>query len=147
MIEKTYSLLGLRKTTTLYLFRRNGKVAVETIMRELTPEQEAQCEDKNLSFVHINDKLSIDKRHIILYGDVNLKKEEDVESIINYCYIPEDYDAHVHSNFNYEDGTFTTIEGIAKSYTTFDSLLWFKYNHCLIGKPKKILIYKKYGNC
>lgn len=145
MIETTYSLLGLRKSTLLFHIKKNDKTISQTIMRELTKDEELQCEDKSLSHVHVNDKFSIDKRHIILYGEVDLNNPDDIESIKQFCYIPEDYDAHVHSKFDYERGEFTTIEGIAKSHITFDPVLWFKYNYCLIGKPKKILIYKRYA--
>lgn len=145
MIEKTYNLLGLRKTVLLFHFKRNEKTVSETIMRELTEDEEKQCEDKTLSHIHVNDKISIDKRHIVLYGSVDLNNEDDIEQIKQFCYIPEDYDAYIHSNFNYTEGNFTTIDGIAKSSITFDPVLWFKYNYCLIGKPKKILIYKKYA--
>lgn len=144
MIESTYNLLGLRKTTLLFHIKRNNKTVSQTVMRELTDDLERQCEDKNLNYVHINDKFSLDKKHIVLYGEVDLDK--DIEQIKQFCYIPEDYDAHVHSNFNYENGTFTTIDGIAKGYITYDPVLWFKYNYCIIGKPKKILIYKKYAS-
>lgn len=147
MIEKVYNLLGLRKTTILFLSRIGDKISSETIMRELTPELEEQCEDDNLSYVHLNDKVSINKNNIIVFGELDLNDPNDIESIKEYCYIPEDYDAHILSNFNYKDGTYTTIDGIAKSYITYNPVLWFKYNHCLIGKPKKILIYKKYAHC
>ena len=145
MIESTYSLLGLRKSTLLFHIKNNDKTVSQTVMRELTVDEELQCEDKNLSRVHVNDKFSIDKRHIILYGEVNLNNPDDIESIKQFCYIPENYDAYIHSKFNYEQSEFTTIDGIAKSHITFDPVLWFKYNYCLIGKPKKIIIYKRYA--
>jgi hypothetical protein len=47
----------------------------------------------------------------------------------------------IHSNFNYQEG-YALVEGIAKTYPTFDIIEWFKYNHCLIGKPARIIIYK-----
>ena len=48
----------------------------------------------------------------------------------------------IESNFNYENGTITSnSEGIYKGYQTWQFLKWFKYNYCLIGKPKRILIY------
>lgn len=143
MKEKTFNLLGLRKSVILYHTKWNNRITSEVIMRELTPDEEEQCEDSSLEYIHINDNVSIDKRRIVLYGEVDLVKDKD--AILDFCYIPEYYDAHVHSNFNYEEGTFTTINGIAKSYITFDPILWFKYNYCLIGKPKKIIIYKKYA--
>lgn len=145
MIEKTYSLLGLRKSTLLFHIRRNDRTVSQTIIRELTPELEEQCENKNLNYIHISDKFSLDKRHILLYGEIDLNSPIDIQQIKEFCYIPEDYDAYVHSNFNYDFGEFTTIGGIAKSHITYDPLLWFKYNYCLIGKPKKILIYKRYA--
>ena len=145
MIEKEYNLLGLKKSTILYLTKFNNRITSQTVMRELRPEEEKQCDDNSLEYVHVNDNVSINKRHILLYGEVNLNNPSDVEAIKRYCYIPEDYNAYIHSNFNYDKGNFVTIDGIAKGCITFDALLWFKYNYCLIGKPKKIIIFKKYA--
>ena len=42
----------------------------------------------------------------------------------------------------YEKGTITSNdEGIYQGYQTYQVLKWFMYNYCLIGKPKRILIY------
>lgn len=50
----------------------------------------------------------------------------------------------VPSNFNYEDSTVTTIEGITKGSPSWNCEKILKYCHCMIGKPKYVIIYKVY---
>ena len=48
----------------------------------------------------------------------------------------------VHSDFDFDTGK-VKIEGtVAKTYSCYDVVKWFKYNYVLIGKPNRILIYK-----
>lgn len=145
MIEKEYNLLGLRKTTTLFLFRyANGKINKIITLRPLSENEEKQCEDDSKLYIELDNGICIKKDRIILYGDIDIKNQNDLNSIAYYCYIPEDYNAILHAHFDYDKGSFTTKDGIAKDTITYDPILWFKYNHCLIGKPKKVLIYKTY---
>ena len=67
--------------------------------------------------------------------------EEDEQNIDKFSLLDTDNGGTIHSNFNYQEG-YALIEGIAKTYPTFDIIEWFKYNHCLIGKPTRIIIYK-----
>lgn len=145
MIEKEYNLLGLRKSTTLFLFRyANGKISKIVTLRPLSENEEKQCEDDNTPYIELDNGVHIKKNRVILYGDIDITNKNDLNSIAYYCYIPEDYDARLHAYFNYDKGSFTTKDGVAKDTITYDPILWFKYNHCLIGKPKKVLIYKTY---
>ena len=50
-------------------------------------------------------------------------------------------DIYCYGEINYQEG-YALVEGIAKTYPTFYIIEWFKYNHCLIGKPTRIIIYK-----
>jgi hypothetical protein len=77
--------------------------------------------------------------NIYLYGEVDLNNEEDLELIENFNLI-DSTGGRIYSNFDYKDGKFTTIDGIAKQYTTWNPVLWFSYCHVLIGKPKRIPI-------
>ena len=145
MIEREYNLLGLRKSTTLFLFRyNNGKISKVVTLQPLSENEEKQCEDDNTPYIELDNGKHIKKDRIILYGDIDIKNQNDLNSIAYYCYIPEDYNAIIYGNFNYDKGIFRTKDGIAKDAITYDPILWFKYNHCLIGKPKKVLIYKTY---
>jgi len=93
------------------------------------------------------DKQS-DKRHIYFYGDIDLTKKDDIDHIRNYNIIQADHLGMVYSNFDYESGTyeqsniFNGVEYEPQSLwgPCIDPLLWFKYNHVLLGKPNKVVV-------
>ena len=80
---------------------------------------------------------------ILIYGEININDPHDVEIIKHFNIKNEEINSNfVHSNFDFENGCFTTKEGFAKTYPTSDALLWFKYNYVLLGKPKRIIVYR-----
>jgi hypothetical protein len=107
-------------------------------MRPIT-EQDEQNLDK-WECINVDGK-RIDKKDIYCYGEINLSSNDDVEYIKKFSLLDTDNGGTIHSNFNYQEGC-AIIERIAKTYPTFDIIEWFKYNHCLIGKPTRIIIYK-----
>ena len=58
--------------------------------------------------------------------------------------------ANIPSRFSYKTGdVYSDREGIFRCHDTWDKVKWFKFNHLLIGKPERIIIYrinKKYVN-
>ena len=123
-MEKKVNLLGIRKKVILCHTKSLAGVTY-TVMRPITEE----------------DEQNLDKKDIYCYGEINLSSNDDVEYIKKFSLLDTDNGGTVHSNFNYQEG-YALIEGIAKTYPTFDIIEWFKYNHCLIGKPTRIIIYK-----
>nr|UWI24163.1 MAG: hypothetical protein [Bacteriophage sp.] len=107
-------------------------------MRPITEEDEQNLD--KWEYLNIDNK-RIDKKDIYCYGEINLSSNDDVEYIKKFSLLDTDNGGIIHSNFNYQEG-YALIEGIAKTYSTFDIVEWFKYNHCLIGKPTRIIIYK-----
>ena len=107
-------------------------------MRPITEEDEQNLD--KWGYLNIDNK-RIDKKDIYCYGEINLSSNDDVEYIKKFSLLDTDNGGTVHSNFNYQEG-YALVEGIAKTYPTFDIIEWFKYNHCLIGKPARIIIYK-----
>lgn len=99
------------------------------------------------------DKLR-DRSDIFFYGDIDLLNEKDIALIRDYNILFPDNNGYIHNNFNYEAGTFTlvaqpsgrsegeTIEYVVKEHHCSDPLVWFKYKHCLLGKPAKVVVYK-----
>lgn len=81
-------------------------------------------------------------KDIYLYGEVDFDNEEDIDNIEKFNLI-NTLSSHnwMYSNFNFEKGCFTTINGISKGCFTNDALVWFMYNYVLIGKPKRIIVY------
>ena len=122
-MEKKLNLLGIRKKVILCHTKSLAGVTY-TVMRPIT-EQDEQDLDK-WEYINIDGK-RIDKK--------------DIEYIKKFSLLDTDNGGTIHSNFNYQEG-YAIIEGIAKTYPTFDIIEWFKYNHCLIGKPTRIIIYK-----
>lgn len=92
-----------------------------------------------------NDDTIIPAKHIYLYGEVDFNNEDDLANIEKFDLIDDDIEARnfIHANFDFEKGCFTTVNGIAKTYTTWNPILWFMYNYVLIGKPQRIIVYKK----
>lgn len=94
-----------------------------------------------------------DRSSIYIYGDVNLKDPKDIEAIKQYRLYHTDGKAMVHNNFNYENGTFALtdvfngkeMEKRVQWGPSIDPIEWFKYNHCLLGKPEKIVVYQENG--
>ena len=136
-MEKKLNLLGIRKKVILCHTKSLAGVT-ETVMRPITEEDEQNLD--KWECINVDGK-RIDKKDIYCYGEINLSSNDDVEYIKKFNLLDTDNGGIIHSNFNYQEG-YALIEGIAKTYPTFDIIEWFKYNHCLIGKPTRIIIYK-----
>lgn len=81
------------------------------------------------------------------YGEIDINNVDDIEFINSLNIISPEvwcpYVSVIPTGFNYEEGTITTDdEGIVKVTDTWDKFNWFKYHYCLIGKPKRIIIYE-----
>lgn len=130
------NLNGIRKRAILNRFKEI-KQTYCTVMEEITEEDEKYIDNHRT----YNNKagINIHKNDIILYGVVNL--ELDAELIGKR--IDMNDERHViYSNFNYELGGFYKDDkDVAREYETVNPLLWFKFNHCLIGKPTRIIVY------
>lgn len=133
---KELNLLGIRKKTILCRIEGYGISFV--VVRPISKNDEKQLDDNG--YIDI-DNNRIDKKDIYCYGEIDLLCQDDIEYIKKFNLIDTYNGGTVHSNFNYEKGI-VMYEGTVKTYPTFDVIEWFKYNYCLIGKPKHIIIYK-----
>lgn len=114
-------------------------------MEAITEEQEKQIDSSvkrhnKLFFRHPNGTI-IEGKDIYLYGEVNLNNEEDISQIERFNLIDDD-GSYMYSNFDYDSGTFTTINRVVKFFPTWDCVKWFMYCYCLIGKPQRIIVYR-----
>lgn len=144
MNEKVINLLNLKPIVTLCRIR-DVKTNIYIQMEPIDEQQELRIDkSKNYygSIRYEKDGIIIPAENIYLYGEVDLTNQDDREIIEHFDLIDKD-GATIYSNFDYENGTFKTIDGIAKRYTTFNPILWFSYCHVLIGKPKRVIVYKK----
>lgn len=145
MKEKVVNLLGIRPRMILCHFEPIKGKRMGVYIEPITEEQEARIDKSEKYYGAIRfdkgDGTIIDAKSIYLYGEVNFEDKNDIYQIERLKLINDDGN-YIYSNFDYDKGQFTTVDGIAKSYPTWNPLTWFKYCHCLIGKPKRIIVYK-----
>lgn len=119
---------------------KTGKLSSYVYMEAINDIEEENI-DKLSAFIKDNKTIA-NSNSILMYGDVDVNNQDDIDFINKANILNEDEGNYIKSNFDYENSTFTTIDRIPKYYPTFNHLLWFKYHHAIIGKPKKIIIYK-----
>lgn len=151
-MKKEYSLLKIRTIAVLSRIDNGIKENHIILMHKITEEDEHNIDrslKENVSKMPIfykDNHIICQGREILAYGDININNKDDYETIkeLNICN-PSLFPSSnwMPSNFDYNKGTCTTEDdGILKWFSTWDNIKWFKYNHCLIGKPKKVIIYK-----
>lgn len=138
-------MLGIEKKGTVLCHFDIGVQRTVVIMEPITEKQEERIDKSKLYYGSIrfekNKEIIIPAKDIYLYGDVDLNSEEDINYIKKFNLISDNGD-WMYSNFDYDRGNFKTIERIHKGYTNFDPIKNFKLAHCIIGKPKKVIVYK-----
>lgn len=138
------NIMGIRSKAILN--RTNNSYLV---MQSITEEEElaidnAMDSDDIVRFV-LEEKYIIPTRDIFLYGQVDITKDSDCSIVKNSKIITEEINsaANIPSNFNYETGyVYSDKDDIFRCHDTWNKLDWFKFNHLLIGKPERIIIYK-----
>lgn len=131
------NLLGIRKQTILCHFEKICDLAV---MKEITETDEKNI-DKGLRFNTGTQFIERDK--IILYGEIDFNNKNDVKLIKNKnLMFPETVSNIVYSTFDYKSGIATSINNVYKMTIEVDPVKWLMYNYCLIGKPKRVIVYK-----
>jgi hypothetical protein len=135
------NLLRIRKQTILCHFEKICDLAV---MKEITETDEKNI-DKGLRFNTGTQFIERDK--IILYGEIDFNNKNDVKLIKNKnLMFPEIVSNIVYSTFDYKSGIATPINNVYKMTIEVDPVKWFMYNYCLIGKPKRVIVYKTTKN-
>lgn len=120
------------------------------VMMESITEKEEERIDKSSKYYgeirHVKDDGTIiSAKDIYLYGEVDFNKEDDLLNIERFNLIDNNIEARnlIYANFNFDKGSFKTVNGVAKTYPTWNPILWFMYNYVLIGKPERIIVYRK----
>lgn len=130
------NLLGLRKKVIVAHFDK-AQIAVMEAIDEKT--------EKNLDKLcsWSNGKEIIDKNKVFLYGEVNINNDEDRKVIKRVFPMSDGIAANqMRSGFDYESGIVSLVDNEFRWHPTVDHIKWFKYNHCLLGKPKRVIVYK-----
>lgn len=91
-----------------------------------------------------SDGYIIPAKDIYLYGEVDFNNSDDVNNIERFNLIDTDLNVcnWIYSNFDFDKGCFTTIDGISKGTPTWNALRWFMYKYVLLGKPQRIIVYR-----
>lgn len=137
-MPKVVNLLGIRTKAILCRIKVMGNYSY-TVMRPITEEEE--------KLIDKDEKITIDdnviaKDNIYCYGEFDVTNPEDINYIKKFNIINLDEVNSVHSDFNFDEGNVIIEGNVAKTYSCYDVVKWFKYNYVLIGKPSRILIYK-----
>ena len=137
-MAKLVKLLGIRMKAILCRTKLMGEL-VFTVMREITEEDEKKLD--TLEAIQIDGKV-IGKKEIYCYGEIDINNEQDIAYLKKFNIISLDDENPVHSGYDYEKGNVVIEGNVAKMHPTWDAIEWFKYNYMLIGKPKRVIIYK-----
>ncbi len=147
-MAKTRCLFDTQKRV---LLSRSDKGDYGVFMEAITEETELSIDKQN--DVHGSFRYQTSKGQIAtnsntyLYGEIDLNNPKDIKYLMRFRNaILNSYDYHqwYYTSFKYETGMITANEeGIFKGINFIaDPIKWFKYNHCILGKPKRIIIYK-----
>lgn len=126
------NLLGILTTAMICPSNING-TGDKVFMRAIT-EQEELLIDK--------DRYGIRKANIFMYGEINLEDPGDRQSIKDTNLIDHNNKGMLYSYFDYDKGIAHTVNGQVKWAPCMDALQWFKFKHCLIGKPQRVVVFR-----
>lgn len=140
----TKNILGIKKRTILN--RSNNSYMY---MEAISEKEEELIDESKKEFSTIRfktkDGFILKPDDIFLYGEVNLDDPNDIYFINNKDILSMDpfMPMKINSNFNYEQETITSDDrGVFLVHDIFNKLDWFKFNYCLIGKPKRVIIFQ-----
>lgn len=132
--------IGNLKNILLYRFNDNDKRSHVIVLEPITEEQEKDIELYDyFSINREGNSIKIKTNNIYFYGEIDVNNEDDCDIIIKKHLVDTNLiHSWIPTNFNYNTGFANT----KKWYPTTNALDWFKYCHCRIGKPKRIIAYK-----
>ena len=142
----------LFNTQKKVLLSRSDKHDYGVFMEAITEEIESNIDKQNDlhgSFTYRTLKGQIaTNSNTYLYGEIDLNNPKDIKYLMrfkNAIVNPYDYNRWYYTSFNYETGEIkANPEGIFKGVNFIaDPIKWFKYQYCMLGKPKRIIIYKQ----
>ena len=136
-------IMGIRSKVILNRYK-NDYLVMEAITEEQEKEIDLRGELDEIYYITDNN-VKVNSRNIFLYGEIDLNNIADINLLKTSDIITQEINnaANIPSNFNYEEGTvYANEEKIFKFHDTWDKIKWFKFNHCLLGKPNRIIIYR-----
>ena len=137
------NIMGIRSSVILNKYKADW-----LIMEEITEEQEEEIDvrgDMDEIYYITKNNVKISAKDIFLYGEINLDNHVDLELLRKANIITQEVNnaANIPSNFDYETGdVYADKNDIFRVHDTWNKLDWFKFNHCLLGKPNRVIIYR-----
>lgn len=122
---------------------KQGDIAV---MEPISEEEENKIEKSVMLYGSPRyirkDDYAVTSERIYMYGKVDLEDEVDLNIIEKFGLVDEDFNSIIYTDYNYKTGIVKTVNGRLLRSITFDPIKWFKYNYMLLGKPKRIIVYR-----
>ena len=138
------NIMGIRSKVILNRLDSNFLIMEELSEKDNEMLDVAVEYEKEVNIL-IDNKYTIRNRDIFLYGEIDLNNNDDVQLLLNTDIITDNINnaSNIPSDFDYETGdVYKNKDGIYKCHDTWNKIDWFKFNHCLLGKPKRIIIYR-----
>jgi hypothetical protein len=139
--EKTIPIQGILDLAILCRFNNSKHECA--FIKGITKEEEKDIDDNQVyTFKNKDKEYLIPIDNIYMYGEININNEDDIKMIKKCNLVGDSIDSpsFMMSNFDYELGQFITIENIPKHAPCSDAFAWFKYRHCMINKPNRIVV-------
>lgn len=137
------NIMGIRSSVILNKYKADW-----LIMEEITEEQEKEIDirgDIDEIYYITKSNVKVPAKDIFLYGEIDLENHSDLELLRKADIITQEVNnaANIPSDFDYETGiVYSDNNDVFKTHDTWNKLDWFKFNHCLLGKPKRVIIYR-----
>lgn len=143
---KEINLFGIRKNGVTLCHFDNAKTRDLVVMKSITEHQEERIDKSKIYYgkLHFEDDdkdLIVEGHNILMYGKVDFNDDNDIDAIKRFNIINVD-GCWMYSNFDYDKGIANINDNKTYTYPTWNPLDWFKYCHCMLGKPERIIVYK-----
>lgn len=149
-MQKVRCLFNTRKKVVLSHSDSGGyRVCMEAITEEAERKIDKQ-NDTLLSFSYktLSNRV-ITNSTTYLYGEINLNDKKDIDYLLKFKHAilnPYDYHNWYYTSFDFKTGEITYNDDhrafLGINFLT-DTVAWFKFKYCILGKPKRVIIYKE----
>lgn len=136
---KTMNILGSRSYTILYR-TETSSISKYRVMLPITEKQEEELDKKKM--LTLNADFTINGDKVLTYGEHEVDKKEGRNYLrsINICSLGSEN--FVYTNIDYKTGqVYSDDNGKFLQFPTWDNIVWFMYNLCLLGNPQRIVIF------
>lgn len=129
--------------------KRDYGIFMETIDENTEKLFDKQLDAKGCFSYKTSDGMILLNSSVYLYGEIDINNKKDIKYLNKFKNIilnPYDYSNWYYTSFNYETGNISYDEErnawLGINFIA-DVIKWFKYCYCILGKPKRIIIYKQ----